>query len=93
MGDFRRNILQTDFEENNSCKEIPGGKFPAPKTQYLSWLIILGGKILHRCILGKTSFSRSLEEEQFLPKPNHLYASLTPFKSQMVGPKEIFYWL
>lgn len=26
IGDFRRNILQTDFEENNSCKEIPVGK-------------------------------------------------------------------
>ena len=44
MDDSRRNILQTEFEENNSCKEIPGGKFPAPKTKYLSWLIILGKK-------------------------------------------------
>ena len=26
MGDFRRNILQTDFEENNSFEEIPRGK-------------------------------------------------------------------
>ena len=26
MGDFRKKILQTDFEGKNSCKEIPGEK-------------------------------------------------------------------
>ena len=26
MGDFRKNILQTDFEGKNYCKEIPGEK-------------------------------------------------------------------
>ena len=92
MGDFRRNTLQTDFEENNSCKEIPGGKISCTENKISFMAYNPGEKILPRCILGKTSFSRSLEEEQFLPKPNHLYASLTPFKSQMVGPKEIFYW-
>ena len=50
-----------------------------------------GGKNLTPCILGKSYFTSVLEKIQFLPKPNHLYAAPTPFKSQMVGPQEIFY--
>ena len=96
MGDFRRNILRTDFEENNSCKEIPGGKkFPTPKTKYLSWLIILGKKsytlyirekFFYQEFGGRTVLTQTKSPLRPPPFP------LPRFKGQMVGPQEIFYW-
>ena len=31
MVDFRKNVLQTDFERNKACTQIPGKKYLAPK--------------------------------------------------------------
>ena len=42
---LEKNIVQTDFEGKNSCKETPGGKIPTLK-KYLSWRIMLQKKNL-----------------------------------------------
>ena len=56
MGDFRRNILQTDFEENNSCKEIPGGKISCTENKISFMGYNPGGKNLTPLYIGENFF-------------------------------------
>ena len=85
MGNFRKNILQTDFEEKNSCKEIPGENNSfTEKNIYLSWHIIMKKNWSYTVYVKKKKFyHQRFEEKRFLPKSP---ISIAPLKSQMVGP-------
>jgi len=50
MGDFRKNILQTDFERKKSCKEIPA----------IQWLCMSGKKILSPEVCEKNSYAKQI---------------------------------
>ena len=65
----KKNILQTDFEGKQSCKEISGGKFCCTEKN-LWWCIMLEKKFYTTICRGKNSISRGLRKE-FFPKPNH----------------------
>ena len=71
IGDFRKNILQTDFEREKTCKEIPGKDNILHWKRYYSWRIMLK-KISYTVIWGKrNSNSRGLGKK-WLPQ-NHPY--------------------
>ena len=65
MGDFRKYIVHTDFEEKNSCKEITGKKIPRLKKIYFT-AYDAGKKSYTR----KNSITRGLGKK-LLQKQNH----------------------
>ena len=73
IGDFRKNNLQTDFEEKNSWKEIPGEKkFPLRKND-LSQPIILKNIITPLYVRKKILSPEVRGQKKFFPKPNNSY--------------------
>ena len=63
MGDFRKKIsCRLNSREKNSSKEIPG-YLPTLEKKYLSWLVMLKKKILHRCMSGKKILSLEIWEK------------------------------
>ena len=66
-----KNILQTDFEGKNSCKEVPGEKisFKVYKTEKVNLAMLYARKKFYH------------QGKKFLPKPNHPYPPPPPQKS------------
>ena len=77
MGDFRKNIVKTDFKGKNSCKEIPGEKIPVLKK-----LAYNAGKIhftpLQLFVCQEKCFFTLGFGKKILTQTNHPY---TPQKS------------
>ena len=63
-----KNILHTDFEGKNSCKEIPSKKNPTLKK--ISFMAYNAGKNLTLLYVRKKMFHQRFEEKYSYPKPN-----------------------
>ena len=63
-----KNILHTDFEGKNSCKEIPSEKNPTLKK--ISFMPYDAGKNLTLLYVRKKMFHQRFEEKYSYPKPN-----------------------
>ena len=69
IGYFRKkNILHTDFEGKNSCKEIPSKKNPTLKK--ISFMAYNAGKNLTLLYVRKKMFHQRFEEKYSYTKPN-----------------------
>ena len=81
------NILQTDFEEKNSCKEIPGEK--KSYAEIKSVMAYTAGKKSHTVVFReKNSFTKGQKGQKILTQTKSLIPPPppSPDKSQMVGP-------
>ena len=64
----KKNILHTDFEGKNSCKEIPSKKNPTLKK--ISFMAYNAGKNLTLLYVRKKMFHQRFEEKYSYTKPN-----------------------
>ena len=78
MGDFRKNISHRLIsKENNSRKEIPGGKIPILKKKNLWWRIILEKNLTPVNVKNKKQEQNSYPNQ--ITPTNSVGRKMTPF--------------